>query len=89
MMGIEQLRPQAVVDDIIMFATSPGRVIQEADGLLKHGVSRTLVINANSHCCTTVWAGTACGVCQGCIKLEGTWWKPGATESTWSSEEEM
>ena len=46
-MGIQQLRPQAVLDNVTMFAASPGRVIQDADGLLKHGGRMNLVINAD------------------------------------------
>ena len=47
MMGMEQLRPQVVVDDVTMFVGIPGRVIQEEDGLLKHGGRMNMVINAD------------------------------------------
>ena len=53
-MGTELVIPQAVVDDVTIFAVSLRRVIREADRLLEHWGRMNLVINADTfallHC---------------------------------------
>ena len=45
--GDETLRPQAVVDDVTIFARTAHHIIREAEGLIQHGSRMNLVINAD------------------------------------------